>query len=80
LPGAFSYMFCYYTSVRLKLHHSGSRAATAPGGFKIFDDENIKAGQYKHSKALIFYNLRNRNKKVILIVPSYGRKRLFGMT
>jgi len=33
-----------YTSVRLKLHHPGSRAATAPGGFKIFDDENIKAG------------------------------------
>jgi len=34
----------FYTSMRLKLHHPGSRAATAPDGFKIFDDENIKAG------------------------------------
>jgi len=38
--------------VRLKLHHSGSRAATAPGGFKIFDDENIKAGQYISKKMI----------------------------
>jgi len=49
--------------VRLKLHHSGSRAATAPGGFKIFDDENIKAGQYK---IFSFYSNRNSNASIVI--------------